>query len=132
MKQEQAVLEQPELVPLVLQGKQEALVLRARLEVLVLLVLELQERLDLQEQPEMRAIQVQAELALQELLALLEAPDLLDPQARQALQGFREQLELLGPQEFQGRQEIQDKQVIVARQGLRDLLDKLEHLAELV
>jgi hypothetical protein len=108
-----------------------AQVLRAHLEVLGLLVLEIQERLDLQEQPEMRALQVQAELALQELLVRLEAPDLLDQQARQALLAFREQLELLGPQEYQERQALRDKQVQVARQGLLDLVDLVEQLVEL-
>jgi hypothetical protein len=106
-------------------------VLRAHLEVLGLLVLEIQERLDLQEQPEMRALQVQAELALQELLVRLEAPDLLDSQARQVLLAFREQLELLGPQEYQERQALRDKQVQVARQGLLDLVDLVEQLVEL-
>ena len=81
---------------------------------------ELQERLE----SEQRAQQV-----LQALLDRLVLSGLLDCQAQQALLGLREQRALLGPQDYPGQQELQDRQVLVARQALQDLLVRLEQLA---
>jgi hypothetical protein len=90
------------------------------------------EKLVLQEQQVSQGLQDQgaATQALQALLDQMVLAGLLDSQAQQALLALREQLAQLAPTAFQERQELQDRQVVVARQGLRDLLVRLEQLAE--